>query len=519
MLKTTLDITHPEHDREVIADYRALYAGGDEFKKRIVRFLHQNEMEPGPTYDLRCREASYRSYVGPIVDYFSAFLMSSAFTARAKDDAGGTVEPDDSYNKFNDDCDGNGTDLDAFLRARAADALVSRRAWWLLELPSDEGIAPQDRAEWEARGLGTVVVHHVHPGDVLDWSYDGAGELEWVTTFTCTRAKRDPRAPQPKMRHEWRIYDRVNVEVYAVELTAGEAMPSDIPQVASVPHGFVGVPIVCLDVSHAFWVLNRIAAPQVEHFRLSSGLGWAIRRSCYAMPIFKLDAGADGDYRPPKMGTGYYLMIGTKDSMEWSAPPDGVFSVLRQEITSQKDEIYRMVHQMALGVENNAASVGRSGESKLADAEAIKVILTSLGALMRCAIEKTYQLISEARKDPHTWSVEGLDVYDDIDAAPLADAIASTLPLDIPSPTFLREVKTRLALALVAGADQATKDKIRTEIHKAITDEDARPQEVDGDGDPAAEGGAADDAADAAGPAKVGGSSGPGDASLAAVGV
>lgn len=469
MLHTTLAITNPEHDRDTIADYRALYAGGKKFRARITNFLPQNELEPNATYALRCREASYRSYAGPIVDYFAAFLLSSGFVPRAKDDGGETLsDPDKSYAAFAENCDGNGTDLDAFLRDRAADALVARCAWWRVEMPSDGGDKPKDRAEWEARGLGNATVTDVDPCEVLDWSYDAAGELEWVTTYTCTRAKRDPRAPQNKTRHEWRIYDRTVCETYAVELDPGAALPDDIPLAEKYTHGFSHVPLVCLDVGEAFWVLNRIASAQIEHFRLSAGLGWAIRRTCYAMPVFSIEADGDGQYKPPKMGPGYYLVIGPNDKMTWAAPPAESFDITRQEISSQKDEIFRMVHQMALGVENNAATVGRSGESKLADAEAIRVILTSLGSLMRCAIEKTFALVSDGRKDPHTWGVEGLDAFDDIDAAPLAEAAMAADPLDIPSPTYHKEIKTRVALALVASADQKTKDKIRDEIDKGV---------------------------------------------------
>lgn len=476
MLRTTLATTHPEHDRELIADYRALYAAGETFRARIKRFLLQNEMEPGATYELRCREASYRTYAGPIVDYFAAFLLSSGFVVRSKDDAGENLDPDDAYSEFNEDCDGNGTDLDAFLRARVADALVARRAWWRLEMPDDGGKKPADRAEWEARGLDRVTARDVDPCELLDWSCDESGALEWVTTYTRSRAKRDPRAAQPKTRHEWRIYDATTVDTFCVELSDGEAFPDDIPLDSTKPHGFTRVPFVCLDVSETFWVLARIAAPQVEHFRLSAGLGWAIRRSCYAMPVFKIAEDSNGEYKPPRMGAGYYLIIGDKDDMTWAAPPDKVFTVVQEEIKSQKDEIFRLVHQMALGVENNAGTVGRSAASKIADAEAVKVILTSLGSLVRNAIEKTFALISDARQEPHTWTVEGLDVYDDIDAAPLAETVAAAMPLQIPSQTFEREVKTRLALALVASADQDVKDAIRQEIKDNLAAKAAAPQ-------------------------------------------
>jgi hypothetical protein len=473
MLHSTLTITNPDHDRELLADYRALYAGGKTFRARIERFLLPNDMEPTSIYEKRKQEASYRSYVGPIVDYFAAFLLASGFEPIAQDDAGNNVDTDPAYKEFVEDCDGNGTDLDAFLRERATDALVARSAWWRLEKADDGGAPAADLLEAEKRGLNRVTIHDVEPCEVLDWSFDGNDKLEWVTTYTCTRAKRDPHAPQTKTRHEWRIYGPQTVEVYASEISPNERLPDEIPLIEAKYHGFSTVPFVRLDVGERFWVVNRLRDTQVEIFRLNAGVGWSIRRTCYAMPVFNIEGtqATDGsvEYKPPTMGAGYYLVIGPNDKAGYLSPPTEALDLAREQIKGEKDEAYRVVHQMALGVENNAAAVGRSGESKLADAEAIRVILTSLGSIMRNAVEKTFELVSDARKDPHNWNVDGLDVYDDIDAAPLLEAINSATPLDIPSETFQIEIKTRAALALIASADSKTKDAVREEIKQGIT--------------------------------------------------
>ena len=52
-----------------------------------------------------------------------------------------------------------------------------------------------------------------------------------------------------------------------------------------------------------------------------------------------------------------------------------------------KDEIYRVAQQMALGVENNAASVGRSAESKEVDSSSTETCLKAYASPVREAAE------------------------------------------------------------------------------------------------------------------------------------
>lgn len=480
MLRKILCTENPEADRELVADYRALYSGGKRFRARIDRFLPQNEREPAELYELRKKSARYRSYLGPIVNYFAALLMSSPCTARAKKGDVAIKEPDKWYEAWKEDCDGAGTDLDDFIRGRVADALVGRRSWFRLELPSDGGQPPASREDWEQRNLGNVRLVPVESETVLDWSIGDDLQLDYVVVYAVKSERRDPRQGRATSLHEWRIYDRTKVETYSVAVANGEKPPEDIPLRDSRLHGWSEVPFVCLDVEDHFWIANQIGDAQIEHFALSAGLGWAIRRTCYAMPVFKLEPAPDGSMAGPTMGPGYWLQIGAKDAVDYLAPPSGPFTVIREEIKTWKDEIYRLVHQMALGVENNAGTVGRSGQSKLADAEAVKVILTSLGELVRCVIERTYDLASAVRGDDLTWSIDGLDVYSDVDVETLIAAIAEAMTLDIPSPTFHREVKARAALALVASSDQKTKDAIREEIQKNVSDEDVLREDGEG---------------------------------------
>jgi hypothetical protein len=185
------------------------------------------------------------------------------------------------------------------------------------------------------------------------------------------------------------------------------------------------------------------------------------------MPVLHLK----DDKRGEVFGTGYYLKLGVEEKLEWSAPPSTPFDAIRNEVDSQKDEIHRIVHQMAQGVNNNAAAVGRSGESKAADAEATRVMLEAIGSHVRETTEQLYNMLSKARGDKVVWSISGLSGYSVEDVEGMLNSASNAIRMVIPSETWGKEVRKRAALALVPEADQTTRDAIVAEIEANYHDE------------------------------------------------
>lgn len=458
-----LSATHECYDKEHWADLDALYRGGKVFHSRISRFLSRNDREPNDTFQARCREAHYRSYVGPIVDFFASFLFTASITIRAKEDDE-TADTDPFYADFKEDVDGADTDLLDFMRERMTNALIKGASYWLVEFPDAGNVAVDSRADWQERALGEGFLRKVEREDVLDFERDENGVLLWAIVHKKEKRRDDPRLARKLTRETWWLYDRSEVETFQVEYDASSRvlMPDDIiPSIGKRSHGCTRVPLVEMAIRpEGLWVSSRLASPQLEHFRLSCAQTWGIRRTCYAMPVFKL---VDRE-APPTMGAGYYLMIGTEEEMVWSSPPAVPFEAIAREVASQKDEIFRITHQMASGVDNNAAAVGRSGDSKVADAASTQVILNAYGAIVREAIEETYEILSGGRADDLDWSIEGMDKYDAADVDVLLKAIAAVQGLNIPSETLSRELFTKAGLSVLPDASQETKDTIREEI-------------------------------------------------------
>lgn len=465
---------HPSCCRERNAKLRALYEGDESFHALLTEFLPRRPQEAPEQYQLRRKEAVYKNYVGPICDYFAALLFSSSTTIAATRDEE-PVEAEPYYAQFQEDCDRAGRDLLDTFKAGLLDAMQVKRAWFWLKHPTVEpSEEPQTRADFELLGIGDSWIELVPDESVLDWETDDAGNLAWVVIYQRSAKRSGIGGDRSTITDRWFHVQSDRTDLYETTFHVDRPPTDDdvIPLKASTPHRYGTVPVVCMDLPHAIWVANRIASPQVAHFRLSNMQMWGMSRTCYAMPVFKCDS---EESTKPTMGAGLGIMLGLKESLEWAAPPVDCYGALGEEIKSYKDEIYRIPQTMALGVENNAAAVGRTAESKAADARATAVVMLAFARHVKEAIERVYDLVSRARGDEYVWSVDGLDAFEADDVTWLADVLTVVDKTGgIPSKTFNAEVKTRLAMAILSDLDEAKKREIGEEIQAGVVEAEAQ---------------------------------------------
>lgn len=456
MLLENLDTKHDSYDPTTWEKARALYEGGKRFKALINEFLPQNPQEPQEVYSARKKVASYRSYVGPIIDYYVSWLFSASPSVRSE-------SIDEFYTDFQSDVGGD-VDLVCFAKERMTEALRTQQAHWLLQRP--QGIA-ESRAEFYEKGLDQVSLRPVDREEVYDFEMSETGFYEWVLLHTISMPRTSLNDLRKTVVEEWRLYDQTNVTIYRLVYEKGKR-PKDkktvVPATAPAPHGFKRVPLITLDVPEGLCVGQRTMDAQVEHFRISSALGWAIRRTCFAMPILFLEDDTDVD----TMGAGYYLKLNTNEKFEWASPPHTPFDIIGKEVDSQRDEIYRVCHQMAQGLDNNADTVGRSADSKEMDTASTRVLLQAYAKFVSEALEETFEAVAEARDEAALrWSVEGFTGFDMVAAGQLIGNAQLAQDLNVPSKTFQREIKTKAALALLPEVDHAVKETIKQEIAKA----------------------------------------------------
>lgn len=465
MDKETLDQTNPCYDAERWAELEALAKGGKKFHALIDRFLPQNPMEPDLRYGVRKKRAKYYSYTGAIINLYVSWMFAAGFEAKAYER--GSSDPlnevDSWYGEFQEDV-GNETTLKAFMKERFRDAMTMSKAVWLAELPpKPDDVEVTDKATYDSLKLGHAKLCKIDPAALLDWEEDDDGELIYCVIKSEWVERPSPMAKRDLCVEQWKIYDRTNVATYELRYQKNSP-PSrrDAAQlVSNTVHGFQKVPVIRLCLPEEMCIGEQTYDAQISHFQLDNALSWAISATCYPVPVWKLE-NADTQ---PTMGVGYAVFIGKDDSLEWSTPPADAYDVIARNRDSKRDEIFRIVHQMAQGLDNNAETVGRSAESKEIDAAATRIMLNAYGEIIGKAIEETYELISEARgDDDYEWSVEGFSGYDTATASTLLANIEKAKSLGIPSNIFQREISKKAALSLVPELDPRVKDRIRGEI-------------------------------------------------------
>lgn len=462
-----LDKTHDAYDADYWADLDALYRGGKAFRDRIENFLFRNPFEGEDVFEQRKREATYRSYMGPIIDHYSSWLFSGDYQIRAKEN-GKTVPTPMEYVALREEAQED-VDLTDFLKERFTKSLVEQRSHWICEMPvASTTPYPEDRGQFETLGFKKVRLHKVDASDLYYWELDAKGKLAWCVVHSIQKVRPSIAHVTCVMVETWKVYDPINVSTYVLSYAEGQRPKDQNIQVKEdtvYKHGFKQVPLVTLCMPEGMWIANRTFDPQTAHFRLGSALDWSIKRTCYASPVFHLEDG-DKDFT---LGIGYGIKLGIDEKMSWAAPPSGQFDVISKEVDVQRNDVYRMTHQMSQGMDNNAETVGRSADSKEIDNAATRVMLHAYGRVVAKAVEETYEIVSDAWGDESIeWSIEGFTGYDTATAPQVISNAQNVQLVNVPSPTLMKELKKKVAFAALPEMAQDTKDIIAQEISDAI---------------------------------------------------
>lgn len=470
MKYSLLQRTHPSLNPEALQRYQDLFDGGEAFRARVGKYLLQNDVEPAGVYRLRCARAHYLNYVARIVRFFAAALFGDPLTFASEPEADGWYA-----SELKEDADGAGTDLDVALKDAFTRALVAGRAFVRIEGPEAEGAAPASLAEADAMGLRRMRVCAVPTERVRHWKRDDEGAFEWVMEH-CSRTELDDITdPAPRVTDTWTVwYADGTARRWQLARPADVRVgpDTDVPELAPFRSPTGAIPLIELALPSELHLVAHVADPALEAFRKANALSWAIDRTCYAMPAFFLKDAK----KPPAMGAGYYLMLGVDEKIEWPAPPSAPFEVVQEVVRGLVQEMHRVVEQMALSVDNNAATtVGRSGDSKAADNSATQRVLPSFGERVREFAEKILDAVARARGDRLTWSVQGMAHFDLVDAGAFIDTATAADALKVPSLTHRREVLKGVSRALLPHLDEGTRQTIEQEIEAGVTAADLAP--------------------------------------------
>lgn len=488
---------HPDYreaEWEILDD---LYEGGFRMAKNAERHIPRIVGETDVRYKDRLNSTAYLNYFGQIVDYFVAALFTQDFTLTPADnpkdpDSVGTLPDEGFYESFSDDCDMRGTRFPNLLRQVLTTALCKRCAYVCVDMPKPpEGVEAVSLYQEDLLGLRRSFVFQLPNEQLIDWLYDENGQLVWAILNRCSVKRLSPEETRGLIEEEfkiWRINDEgvATWEIYKIAY-AKDRPPKDEVLVDCAEEGvssFHRIPIIKLELPHGLCVGDKVAMVCREHFQRRSALNAAQNKSLVALPVARLGpemtaAGQPlpseraqdpyrGDDPIAKFQAQGFIVIGRDDAIQFAEPNGAAYHLVDKQIQQLKDEIFRVVQQMAASIGNDSGALRRSAESKKMDRFAEAIVLSALGQALRSFGVEVYETIADSRGENIVWQPHGLDHYsgDDRDAL-LSEAVQMDL-IDIPSVTWLKAYKTSMAMKLMPNLPPEVQEQVRVEIEEGI---------------------------------------------------
>lgn len=494
-----LSLKHPEWDGPFWRRCRALYAGGKRLLKDrdVLRDVFPPHLNEKPhVYEERCKRAYYIPYAGEVIDMITSALFSEDIAMESEPEA------DKWYDEWAKDVSppgGSKQTLPAFLREQMNTALLCKRAWTLIDLPTIDDVVqqalyaakeipsggpPGSLLDQEKLGMLNAYACCIDPECVWDWECDRDGRLLWVLIHYMSMPRSGIEVARDTCVERWMYYTPEAWQRF--EITYKKTNPptdaTEIPLVAEGTHSFGQVPMVRLELPDGLWAMGKIESIAVAHLNKRNALSWAEFKSLF--PVMTHFAGPPDPMNPitedpdravnQTYGQGYIAQLGDKDRLEYVGPETSAFAIAAQDLKDLRDELHRVVHQMAQSVDNSAAALQRSAESKTVDQSATAIVLRELGKYVREHSIHMHEMAQIGRQEPTraTWTAQGMDGYQDASVDSVV-AQAQVLELvSIPSATFQKEYKFQLARRVLGDSvDEETLEEIKADLDGTITNE------------------------------------------------
>lgn len=464
-----LEQRHPDHDGQALAVARALYAGGRRWHALRETWLPKHPEEALETHRERLARALYHNHVGPITDMLGAAVFTEP---PAVDGLKGEWLADWLGN-----VDREGTALGAWCRERLVDALVERKVFAWINLPARDPAAPTpvSRADETNAGLLSAFLVAFTAEQVIDWEVDGDGRLAWlmIRDVVEQRASVDVQRTQV---HRWTCIDRTSIRRWTWSSTTNQSAPTaeaEADEQPVVKHGLGELPVACLELPEGLYALGKLTDPAIAHIRARNDLSWALHRGAHPLLYIKAKW---GETKRPVLGPGYYLSLDPDDGIGYAETSGASHKLLAEDTVQLREELYRVVHQMAVGADSDASRARSSGESKQADWKAMEIVLSALAEKVRGFMVDVLRLVARARGDQTARpSITGLDGWQEEDLEVWLAAAAMATDAHQLSATFRKEVAKRQAKRVLVGASEEVLEAVRTEIDAAQVDTDPAP--------------------------------------------
>lgn len=441
-------------------------------KQTELTYLDPYPRESKEKFKRRRDSSYYPNYVQPLTDLKISHVMAHSYTSDNRPD---------KVSEWRKDVDGRGTTFSEMRRLAGLRAAMHGWCPAVMSLPpkpvGDDGeTIVRTQADAEALGVDKPRMSLLFPYNVLDWSADEAGQLEWTKIRTFHRDSRGP-LEAPRVYTRWTIWTRTTYEVYEQEAPdddGGEHAPS---LVRSGPHSFGRVPMVPLrhsvhpdDPVVGMPMHEGVALANRALFNRWSELIESVRSNVFPILVVACKVSKDGN---PKHQTtidvgsdqGLFIDQESKQQHRYISPEASPAETALRVIELMIREIYRQ------------ARIEFSKDSAAAES----------GLARKYAFSQTNRALSDFANMIADWEMEidrlacrGLGVPDeqgkrisvvapsDFDVEDInarVENIVLALSQEL-GDTFAVEAKHRLSIGLLGEVDESTKAKIRSELEE-----------------------------------------------------
>lgn len=499
--------TSPCYDAGYWRRLRAFYKGGKHLlrdKELMAEVFPRHRDEIDEVYKERCKRAFYMPYAGEIVDHILAALTAEPLVATLEGAEEGEPLPD-FYDGFVKDCSppgGEEVSINQLVRKAMLEAMQVQCAWVFYDAervvgPDGQPLKFYSRADEIKAGASKIYADLLLAETVIDWEEGPNRELEWAVIHTMECKRGGLAGRRDTVTERWVYWTPVDWEKFEIKYPKSKPPRDEDPvtRVDGAFHTHGKVPLRRLILPDGLWVMEKLEGLAREHFNKRSGLSWAEFQSLFSElyeflgpevsskgAIIGENQEDPGRALAQTRGQGYVQVRGKDDEAKFVGPDSSSFAQALASCTDVRDEMHRVTHQMKLSVDNSAAALTRSGESKAHDKAAETVVLTYLGLLCREFLKGLMKDVSTARKElelVERWDVKGMEKFDDVATSDVVDQAVLLEGVSIPSPTFQRRFKSNLARA-VLGSEASPEDleQIEAELEKNVTDDQYDPTAI-----------------------------------------
>ncbi|WKZ86334.1 hypothetical protein N5B55_05110 [Ralstonia pickettii] len=483
-LRRLVSRRHPEYD-EMLLHWEFLeetYSGGREwFDTNIFRYIKEGDKE----YNDRLRRCYRFNHTREVVDLVDKYLFKQNIT-RNEDDAPQCVK--DFWKRSTR----NGMSIEEFMRQNSKKASIGGRIGIVVDTTASAVVI--SKAEERAAGVQTYA-YSVGPEQLLDYSFDSQGNLNWILIKECKRDDEDPFESSGAEVERYRLWTKTDWKLYEEQ---GTGRRKKVVLVDSGAHNLGEVPVILADniISDEPYcspaMIDDIAYLDRAVANYLSNLDAIIQDQTFsqlAMPAQNMLPGEDNYTKLLEMGTKrVFLYDGEGGAQPFYLSPDPKQAeLILAAIHKIINEIYHTVglagertkSDNSLGIDNS------SGVAKAYDFERVNALLAAKADSLEVVENKMVRLVALWNGEEGRVTDELVSYPDDFDTRGLYDEfdIAARLSL-IGAPDAIQQQQMRAVLDKLFP--QLAKD-LRAEMEKQLKQWPADPVQTTegGSGNPA----------------------------------